>query len=141
VSRCEDYPCCGHEAGGCPDPDGRFKCARCGGPLPRRATSAVCARCHADWRRKWPEGDDDLADREDGDLALREGPAAAPPRPSQPHEVGGARVETWGGGRYGTVAWYRTVEAAEEYAGWLARCGFWRGMPPRVVVDDRRCGV
>lgn len=234
MSRCVDYPCCGHEAGGCPDPQGRVPCARCGGPLPKRATSAVCARCHAYWRRKWPEGEDDLADRADGDLALRDapaepreilgselhpddqrhvlaawchrytrehkpewagclrpdgvayrvqfasdadwlahtwfqvtaggrldltakecrseptwpdgapeypkqaqalrdGPAAAPPRASQPHEVGGARVETWGGGRYGSVAWYGTVEAAEEYAGWLTRYGYWQGKPPRVV--------
>jgi hypothetical protein len=265
--------------------------------LPKRATSAVCARCHAYWRRKWSQGEDDLADREEGDLALREsgapygarapqeagwrlqtwdhatqryltsawfeteaearamlpaylgvwkaagngggmpqveacggvyeglalresgapygaevlrwttgfiarevpggggavritarggalprsrtvsaatwrelelygdatfdaacvldlgigvwrataneavealrdGPAAAPPRASQPHEVGGARVETWGGGRYGTVAWYASAEEAEAYAGWLVRCGIWRVKPPRVVVDD-----
>jgi len=53
---CEDYPCCGHEPGGCPvlDEQGRscFPCARCGAIMPPTATSAVCRPCHADWARR-----------------------------------------------------------------------------------------
>jgi len=42
---CEDYPCCGHESGDCPDSSGRMKCVECGKRLPRTATSSICARC------------------------------------------------------------------------------------------------
>ena len=42
MARCEDYPCCGHEDGGCPNPDGSFNCAGCGAKLPVNATSALC---------------------------------------------------------------------------------------------------
>lgn len=56
---CEDYPCCGHEAGGCPvvDEDGaeRFHCARCSVLMPPKARSAVCEPCHSEWRRGWDE--------------------------------------------------------------------------------------
>ena len=48
--RCEDYPCCGHEAGGCPvvDENGteRFRCACCSILMPPKARSAVCEPCH-----------------------------------------------------------------------------------------------
>jgi hypothetical protein len=53
--RCEDYPCCGHgpepygDGGGCPDSEGRFNCVLCGRKLPKRATSAICARCRNDY--------------------------------------------------------------------------------------------
>jgi hypothetical protein len=42
---CEDYPCCGHEPGDCPDSSGRMKCVECGKRLPRTATSSICAKC------------------------------------------------------------------------------------------------
>lgn len=48
MSRCEDYPCCGHgppplgDGGGCPDEEGRFNCVLCGNKLPKGATSAIC---------------------------------------------------------------------------------------------------
>lgn len=51
MSRCEDYPCCGHgpppmgDDGGCPDEDGCFDCVLCGGKLPRNASSAICDEC------------------------------------------------------------------------------------------------
>jgi hypothetical protein len=37
--RCEDFPCCGHESGDCPDPDARscgewpLPCVECGGRI------------------------------------------------------------------------------------------------------------
>ena len=31
MPRCEDFPCCGHEANDCPDSEGRFRCVDCGG--------------------------------------------------------------------------------------------------------------
>jgi len=43
--RCEDYPCCGHEDGGCPNADGSFNCASCGTKLSKNATSSVCQKC------------------------------------------------------------------------------------------------
>ena len=46
MSRCIDYPCCGHEDGGCPNADGTFNCAQCGRKLPRKSMSAICPRCH-----------------------------------------------------------------------------------------------
>lgn len=63
---CEDYPCCGHEPGGCPVVDEetgeqRYRCARCGDLMPARARSAVCQPCHGEWQRRWdddPTGQD-----------------------------------------------------------------------------------
>lgn len=46
MARCEDYPCCGHEDGGCPNADGSFNCAQCGGKLPKDSPSAICRKCH-----------------------------------------------------------------------------------------------
>lgn len=49
MSRCEDYPCCGHGPlphGGCPDAQGRFDCVECGGKLARGASSSLCQRCY-----------------------------------------------------------------------------------------------
>ena len=46
-SRCEDFPCCGHEPGDCPDESGRFTCVMCGVRLPKKAPSSICRRCHA----------------------------------------------------------------------------------------------
>lgn len=45
MARCEDYPSCGHEAGDCPDSQGRMTCVECGERLSRRATSSICGRC------------------------------------------------------------------------------------------------
>lgn len=52
MSRCEDYPCCGHgpapygDNGGCPDAQGRFNCVSCGQKMRRGWRSAICADCH-----------------------------------------------------------------------------------------------
>jgi hypothetical protein len=43
--KCEDYPCCGHEEGGCPKPDGSFDCAHCGAALPKNSRSSLCQTC------------------------------------------------------------------------------------------------
>ncbi len=64
MARCEDYPCCGHVEDGqsfCPDTEGRFDCAGCGGKLPKNAPSALCGRCHKRNRERddydYPEDD------------------------------------------------------------------------------------
>jgi hypothetical protein len=59
--RCEDYPCCGHEDGDCPDSQGRFTCVGCGTRLPKNASSSICSRCQrrmADLDRDDPTGQD-----------------------------------------------------------------------------------
>lgn len=45
---CEDFPCCGHEQGACPDEDGRFPCCMCDSLLPPNARSSICADCQSD---------------------------------------------------------------------------------------------
>ena len=45
MARCEDYPCCGHEAGDCPDASGRMKCIECGKRLSKNAHSSICTKC------------------------------------------------------------------------------------------------
>lgn len=45
MPRCEDYPCCGHEPGECPDSDGRMRCVECRDRLPKNALSSICAKC------------------------------------------------------------------------------------------------
>lgn len=49
MARCEDFPCCGHEPGCCPDFDesGRqlnMKCV-CGAKLPLTSRSSICDGC------------------------------------------------------------------------------------------------
>ncbi len=49
MARCEDFPCCGHEAGCCPDYDGsgrqlNMKCV-CGATVPLGSPSSLCAAC------------------------------------------------------------------------------------------------
>lgn len=50
MSRCEDFPCCGHESGCCPDfdPDTgkqlNMKCV-CGATVPLTSRSSLCAGC------------------------------------------------------------------------------------------------
>ena len=43
--RCEDYPCCGHENGDCPDAQGRMTCVECGKRQSKKATSSICPKC------------------------------------------------------------------------------------------------
>jgi rubrerythrin len=47
--RCEDYPCCGHYAGSCPDRDGQgneiYRCVGCGNRLPQNSKSSLCKDC------------------------------------------------------------------------------------------------
>lgn len=51
MSRCEDFPCCGHgpspfgDNGGCPDEEGRFRCVTCYERMQRGARSAICEKC------------------------------------------------------------------------------------------------
>ncbi len=53
MSRCEDYPCCGHgppplgDDGGCPDEQGRFDCVLCHKKMPKGAHSAICDKCRS----------------------------------------------------------------------------------------------
>ncbi len=49
MARCEDFPCCGHEAGCCPDFDGsgkqlNMKCT-CGATVPLGSKSSICDAC------------------------------------------------------------------------------------------------
>lgn len=50
MARCEDFPCCGHEAGCCPDFDPEtgeqlnMVCV-CGAKLPVTARFSICAGC------------------------------------------------------------------------------------------------
>lgn len=39
---CEDYPCCGHEPGDCPE---RFTCTECGKRLSKKAMASICNAC------------------------------------------------------------------------------------------------
>lgn len=45
MPRCEDFPCCGHAAGDCPDAQGRMRCVECGRKLRRNASSSICESC------------------------------------------------------------------------------------------------
>jgi hypothetical protein len=49
MARCEDFPCCGHEAGCCPDYDEggqqmNMKCV-CGATVPLSSRSSLCSTC------------------------------------------------------------------------------------------------
>lgn len=49
MARCEDFPCCGHENGCCPDFDGsgrqlNMRCT-CGATLPVNARYSICDSC------------------------------------------------------------------------------------------------
>jgi hypothetical protein len=56
---CEDYPCCGHEAGDCPriTKSGRevYRCVECRHELPRGARSSICLRCQKARARHFDE--------------------------------------------------------------------------------------
>ncbi len=56
---CEDYPCCGHEPGDCPDSSGRMKCVECGRRLPKNASSSICPKCLRNMNDRFDRGDDD----------------------------------------------------------------------------------
>lgn len=58
MPRCEDYPCCGHEAGDCPDSEGRMKCVECGGKLPKNSPSSICPTCLRGMERRIAMGED-----------------------------------------------------------------------------------
>ncbi len=52
MARCEDFPCCGHELGCCPDYDSsgkqlNMKCT-CGATLPIGRKSSICDTCLQD---------------------------------------------------------------------------------------------
>lgn len=47
----------------------------------------------------------------------------------------GFYVETFGGGRYTSVAWYPTKPEAEEHLKKLKDSGRWSGKPPRITPD------
>ena len=65
MARCEDFPCCGHELGCCPDFDEagkqlNMKCT-CGATVPLRSRSSLCSSClNADRHDDRPDfyGDD-----------------------------------------------------------------------------------
>jgi hypothetical protein len=69
MSRCEDFPCCGHELGCCPDFDeaGRqlnIVCT-CGAKLPVTSRYSICEGCMERARREEdPFWDDDLDARD-----------------------------------------------------------------------------
>jgi len=91
MSRCEDFPCCGHESGCCPsfDENGRqtdMKCT-CGASVPLDSRVSICEACLAiddaereDYQPDWSEYDDDMDDarhdrhefEDDGSLLDRE---------------------------------------------------------------------
>jgi len=60
--RCEDYPCCGHEPGDCPDSSGRMKCVECGKRLSVKAMSSICAKCQRLLRSRRDDYDYDNRD-------------------------------------------------------------------------------
>lgn len=62
MPRCEDFPCCGHEPGDCPDAQGRFTCVDCRTTLPRNATSSLCKRCLTALRRDLYDPDREYRD-------------------------------------------------------------------------------
>lgn len=50
MARCEDWPCCGHEAGSCPSAyrNGReVQFCECGHPVCRKSNS-LCIECYED---------------------------------------------------------------------------------------------
>lgn len=73
MSRCEDFPCCGHELGCCPDFDesGRqlnMKCT-CGATVPIDSRYSICEGCIERARREEGDGwyDDEHGNDYEGD--------------------------------------------------------------------------
>ena len=80
-SRCEDYPCCGHEDGDCPDRDEHgnetWKCAKCGARLPKGARSSLCNSCISRMNRMMdddPTGQD-MDNFEENTVNMKMGPS------------------------------------------------------------------
>lgn len=74
--RCEDFPCCGHEAGCCPDFDEsgkqlNMKCT-CGATLPIDSRFSICDSCLNDGEEEFGDNGeeefDDLDESMDGDF-------------------------------------------------------------------------
>lgn len=61
MPRCEDYPCCGHESGDCPDSSGRMTCVECDKKLAKNASSSICASCLKRMSRRDYGGDFDYS--------------------------------------------------------------------------------
>jgi len=63
--RCEDYPCCGHEPGGCPDPELEDRgywplpCVECGGLIKRGEEQHNAPSMHATCCRAYLSSFDD----------------------------------------------------------------------------------
>lgn len=49
--------------------------------------------------------------------------------------VRGYFIETYGGNRYTSIAWYKTLEEAEKERKRIVMIGAWSGMPPRILKD------
>lgn len=67
MARCEDFPCCGHENGCCPDLDAKTgeqlnMICTCGAVLPVNAPYSICSTCMKQ------------AARDDGDAFMSDGP-------------------------------------------------------------------
>jgi len=61
MARCEDYPCCGHDEGDCPEiinGKERWRCIDCGKMLPIGAESSICNKCSRELSNRWSNGDD-----------------------------------------------------------------------------------
>jgi len=74
MARCEDFPCCGHESGCCPDYDENgkqlnMKCV-CGAILPINNRSSLCTTCLTRGSAEdgdYPEFDPDCDEFDDPD--------------------------------------------------------------------------
>lgn len=67
--RCEDFPCCGHESGCCPDYDEsgnqlNMKCV-CGATVPLNSRSSLCRTCLNDDIHRGSDEYDDYGDYDD----------------------------------------------------------------------------
>jgi hypothetical protein len=71
MARCEDFPCCGHESGCCPDYDesGRqlnMVCT-CGAKLHVSNRNSICNSCLGRWYEDEDNYEDDYEDEDDYD--------------------------------------------------------------------------
>lgn len=76
--RCEDFPCCGHEVGDCPDPNpapgtSGYRCVGCGLSLKAGSGSSFCKRpeCIRDERERQER--EYRGEFEDGEASERRG--------------------------------------------------------------------